>query len=347
MGMTKPVQGIGLVSGGLDSLLAVAVLKRSGVDILGVHFDNGFSPGSFKRRIERGTGSGEELERKIRHLTEILGVPVRGIDVSEEFLDLLVAPRHGYGANVNPCIDCRIFLLKKARIIMEQERADFVFTGEVLGQRPMSQHRRALDLVERASGLEGRLLRPLCAKLLPVTIPERDGRIDRASLLDIQGRSRRRQMELARDLGITDYAQPAGGCTLTDEHYARKFNDLMAHRDRRSLTREEATLLAIGRHFRLSSAVKLVVGRNQVENLYLERAWGNGLLAVPVDHPGPTVLIQGEPEEREVELAASIAARYSNAKHAPGVRVQVKGEAGERIVTVPPASDGELDRYRI
>jgi tRNA U34 2-thiouridine synthase MnmA/TrmU len=340
-------KGIGLLSGGLDSLLAVAILKEQGIDMLGINFYNGFSPGTFRRDILGEASVEEGHAEKEQKLKRILGIPVRVVDVSEEFLEMIASPRHGYGKNVNPCIDCRIFLLRKAKKIMEEEGADFVFTGEVLGQRPMSQHRKALDVVERESGLEGILLRPLSARLLPISVPEREGLVDRDRLFDIQGRSRRRQMELARELGIEEYTQPAGGCTLTDENYARRFRDLVDHRQQKALTRREAVLLAVGRHFRLSPAIRAVAGRHEAENDYLEREWKDGLLLAPADIPGPTVLVQGEPGEREIRAAAAIAARYSDGKNLPEVRIAVGSGEEARYLLVEPIEDSELERFRI
>ncbi|UCF05729.1 MAG: hypothetical protein JSV33_01435 [bacterium] len=345
--MEGRIKAIGLVSGGLDSTLAVAVLKRQGIEMLGIHFLNGFSSGMLQRLALARDEERERQAQTAQELSEILGIPVEVIDVSEEYLGLLLAPRHGYGANVNPCIDCRIFMLKKAKVRMEREGAHFIFTGEVLGQRPMSQHRQAMELVERRSGLKDLLVRPLCAKLLKPSLPEREGWVRREELLDIQGRSRRRQIELAAGLGITDYAQPAGGCTLTDDNYARRFRDLVGSREPPSVTREETVLLSIGRHLRINRNVKIVVGRDKGENMYLERYWSDSPLATTIDYPGPTTLIQGDPSGEDIVLAASITARYSDAKRQPQVRVVVRKDGTEEILTVIPAGDDEIGRYRI
>jgi tRNA U34 2-thiouridine synthase MnmA/TrmU len=343
----KRVKAIGLVSGGLDSQLAVALLKRLGCDITGLHFYNGFSPGSLKRVIRGEESESDSLEGRGRALSDLLGIAVDVCDVSEEFLEVLVSPRHGYGANVNPCIDCRIFMLKQAKERMERDGARFIFTGEVLGQRPMSQHRQAMNLVERRSGLEGLLLRPLSAKLLPHTVPEERGWIDRDQLLDIQGRSRRRQISLARELGLGEYVQPAGGCALTESAYARKFKDFMQHNDRPRIRRGEAVLLAVGRHFRLTPRLKIIVGRNETENNYLERNGAGSYLLTTPDHPGPTVLVQGEPGVEELQRAASITARYSDAKNLPVVRVKVWRDDEHRMLEAPPIPDEELEPLRI
>lgn len=334
-----------MISGGLDSVLAAALLKRQGIEVTGLHFFNGFNGGTMRRAVCEGATIEQQAGAAKERLEGLLGIEIRVMDVSGEFLGVLAAPRHGFGRNVNPCIDCRIFLLGKAREILEREGFDFVFTGEVLGQRPMSQHMKAMRLVAERSGLEGRLLRPLCAKHMPETIPEREGLVDRSLLLDINGRSRKRQMALAAELGITGYQQPAGGCTLTDENYARRYSDLVAHGA--TLSCEETILLSVGRHLRLSPAVKIVVGRRQEENEYLERAWSGGILMTTVDHPGPTTLVQGAAGEEDLIQAATVTARYSDGKKEASVRVVIGPGAGERTVEVAPASDETLERLRI
>ena len=334
-----------MISGGLDSVLAAAVIKRQGIAVTGLHFFNGFNGGTMRRAVCDGATIEQQADGAKRRLEELMGIDVRVIDVSVDFLRVLAAPEHGYGKNVNPCIDCRIFLLGRAREILEREGYDFVFTGEVLGQRPMSQNLKAMREVERQSGLEGRLLRPLCARLMAQTIPERDGLVDRSLLLDIQGRSRRRQMALAAELGITGYEQPAGGCTLTDENYARRYSDLAARGAVFSC--EDTIVLSVGRHLRLSPSVKIVVGRRQEENEYLERAWSGSALMTTVDHPGPTTLVQGEASQEDLLLAAAITARYSDGKGERSVRVAIRSGGEERIVEVAPAEDAAIDRIRI
>jgi tRNA-specific 2-thiouridylase len=341
------IRAIGLVSGGLDSLLAVRLMKDQGLDCLGLHFYNGFSPGSLKREIGGEIPREDYLEDHARTLSAMLQIPVEAADVSHEFLGLLISPRHGYGAHVNPCIDCRIFMLKQAKERMAKVGARFVFTGEVLGQRPMSQHRRTMDLIMRRSDLAGYLLRPLSAKLLPPTVPEERGWVSRDDLLDIQGRSRKRQMALASEFGLREYAQPAGGCTLTDGNYARRFRDLVQHRGGPAIRREDTVLLAVGRHFRLSDRLKIIVGRDETENRYLERSGAGTWLVTTPDHPGPTVLVQGEPDESELRLTAEIAARYSDAKHLPAVPVVARRGEENRALEVAPVPDEALERLRI
>lgn len=334
-----------MISGGLDSVLAVAVLKKLGVEITGLHFLNGFGAGSLRKRVCGKMSFAEIAEEKKEALEEKLGVPVRVIDVSEEFLGVLSDPEFGYGKNINPCIDCRIFLLRKAKEIMDAEGFDFIFTGEVLGQRPMSQHLRAMKQVEKQSGLKGRLLRPLCAKLLAPTEIEKEGLVDREKLLDIQGRTRKRQMQLAEELEIGEYATPAGGCTLTDENYARKYNDLTGHG--KAVTCEDAVLISMGRHLRLSDGVKVVVGRHELENDYLESEWGGNINLTTLDHPGPVTVVIGDPSDDEILQAAAVTARYSDGKREKSVRVSITNGEDVREIEVAPATDDDLDRWRI
>jgi tRNA-specific 2-thiouridylase len=341
------VEAIGIVSGGLDSALAVALIKRQGLEILGLHFFNGFSPNAMRKEVEGPEALESFLDDKAAALTESLGIPVEMVDISGEYLELLLSPEHGYGSQVNPCIDCRIDMLRRAARRMRSEGAEFVFTGEVLGQRPMSQHRGAMNTVERESGLRGRLVRPLSAKLLPETIPERDGLLDRSLLLDIQGRSRKRQIALADEYGITGYSQPAGGCVLTDENYGRKFREMIERDGASVLSRRMSVLLAIGRHFRLEGGARVVVGRNRTENHYIERSFPSEWLAVPVECPGPTTLVLGEVAREDLETAAAFTARYSDCKREGSVRIRIAREGEELLVDAPPAADGELERYRI
>src|SRR5512133_832263 len=337
-------KAIAMISGGLDSTLALALVRRQGIAVKAITFYTGFCITETQRR-KGGRADGTVPRNEALRAAADLEVDIEYVDISgAEYLDMLVHPRWGYGANANPCVDCRVFMMRKAREIMLAEGADFIFTGEVLGQRPKSQRRDTLRIIERESGLDGRLLRPLSAKLLPPTLPEQEGLVDREKLLDISGRSRLRQMALAGELGVVDWPQPAGGCCyLTDEAFARKFFDVLDAREaagaERKLVQEDVILLSTGRHFRLSPRAKLVVGRTEVENALLEhhvegraRLEAKGVL-------GPVALVEGVATYEERVLAAAIVARYGKGKDLP--RVVVEWREGDLVETydVPPAQD--------
>jgi hypothetical protein len=257
----------------------------------------------------------------------------------------VTAPKYGYGQAMNPCIDCRIFMLRRARGLMDEIGARFVFTGEVLGQRPMTQHMRALQLIEEQAGLKGLLLRPLSARLLPPTIPEKEGWVDRARLLGLSGRGRREQMRLAAEFQIGDYPQPAGGCcSLVDPNFARRLRDLYSHRDPESIQPEEYVMLKVGRHVRLGPGLKIVVGRNEDENRFLEMWRGQRWTLTTPDHPGPVCLLDGDPGEEELLEAARLAARYCDGKQEAEVRVLAargRDKQEQRELRVQPR--GEYD----
>jgi tRNA U34 2-thiouridine synthase MnmA/TrmU len=335
MGEKKPT-AIALLSGGLDSALAAALTKRLGFGVVGVNFSTGFCTGQGRCDTVLAVG-------------QALGIPVRLLDVAQEYLEVVKAPKFGYGSGMNPCLDCRIFMLKKAGELMEREGAEFVVTGEVLGQRPMSQHRRAMDLVAAESGLGDRLVRPLSGRLLAATWPEKQGWVRREDWLDIQGRSRRRQLELARRWGIEDFSQPAGGCCiLLEKSYAARLRDLFRQRGPQALTQEDFALLRHGRHFRLSPKAKLIVGRDETENAVLE-GFSRGRLRLEFpDVPGPTALVEGPVGEEELVLAARIAARYADVPPGEETRVQVLGPEPRvlRVRPLPP-DDPRLRELRV
>jgi tRNA U34 2-thiouridine synthase MnmA/TrmU len=279
---------------------------------------------------------------------DTLGIPLKVFNVSEEYLDVVKHPKHGYGSNMNPCIDCRIFMLKKTKAYMEVASASFIVTGEVLGQRPMSQRRDAMRLIEKEAGLEGFILRPLSAKFLPVTIPEKEGWVDREKLLSIQGRSRKPQMKLADHFGIRDYPCPAGGCLLTDPGFARRMKDLIHYDPNFSLN--DVHLLKVGRHFRFSPRLKLVVGRNEEENQKIQTFSREGDILLKISrYPGPLSLLRGDVNEREMERAAGIAVHYSKAKHLEKAEVIYKrGEEDHaRSLFVSTISDTEIEGLMI
>ena len=289
-----------------------------------------------------------ENQRFYKKAVEGLGIPLTVLNVSEEYLEIVKHPKHGYGRNMNPCIDCRIFMLKKTKAYMETSGASFIITGEVLGQRPMSQRRDAMRLIEKEAGLEGFIVRPLSAKFLPATIPEERGWVDRERFLNISGRSRKPQIKMAKQFGIHDYPCPAGGCLLTDPGFARRMRDLMAHDPDFALN--DVHLLKIGRHFRLSPSIKLVVGRHEDDNQKIQAFSQDGdLLMKVLGTPGPLSLLRGGSGNEEIEKAAAITVRYGKAKDLKNVEVQYRrvGEDVDRSLLISPVSEGEIKECRI
>jgi len=297
------MKAIILLSGGLDSTLAAELMSREGLELLAVNFK---TPFCLCDRHSSNLGCGSNARR----VANALGIKLEVINATKDFLEVLQKPKHGHGANMNPCIDCRILFFQKSKQLMEEVGASFIITGEVLGQRPMSQFRRQMDLIEKEAGLDGLVLRPLSAKLLPPTTPEKMGWISRERMLDIAGRSRKPQIALAKDLGIGDYPCPAGGCLLTDPVFARKIRDLIDHGE---LDMPNIDLLKVGRYFRLSENAKLVVGRNESENSVLSLMAKNGdYLFGPASIKGPVAVGRGAFTSELLEVACRIVTRYSD-----------------------------------
>jgi hypothetical protein len=317
-------KGIGLLSGGLDSILAVKVLQEQALELTGVTFTTPFfGP-------EPGLAAGRQA-----------GIAVRVIDIGSAHLEMIKNPRYGFGRHMNPCIDCHALMLRCAGDMLRAQGADFLFTGEVLGQRPMSQRRDALRSVEKLAGLEGLILRPLSAKLLPPTQVEIDGRVERAKLLDIHGRSRRRQIALAEFYGIRHYPNPGGGCVLTKEGFVKKLRELLERQPDASL--REVELLRHGRHFRLPGGGKLIVGRNEADNAAIVA------LAAPDDTllrtrgvAGPVGLLPMAAGAGDVRVAREIVASYSDAAVSERVQVEKCGDAGTDAFPVNKADPGSF-----
>lgn len=340
----KEIHALGLLSGGLDSVLALAVVRAQGIRVTALRFTLGFGFPEYHQALGEPDAGRWNPHPQVMLPSD---VPVVKLDVVEEFRKVLVHPRHGYGSGVNPCIDCKIFMFRKAKACLEEQGAHFAFSGEVLGQRPMSQHRRALDEIEKESGLTGILLRPLSAKLLPPTVPEQRGWVDRERLYNISGRSRKEQLRLATEFGIRDFPQPAGGCFLTEKVFAERLQDLFAHKGRDALVSTDLELLKAGRHFRLSPVAKAVVGRRRGENEFLGRFREGRTFLRVVSHPGPTAILDGSVTPEEVEKAARIAARYSDGwkEGRVVVRWERNGEQGD--LPVEPCQDDEIALLRI
>lgn len=297
--MSERVHGVCLFSGGLDSLLALRLISDLGVRVTALHLVLPVHP-----------RSASDLSLLERRAVELGAEDFRLHDPGESFLELVKAPRYGYGRNANPCLDCRLMAFNAGRELMEELGADFVFSGEVVGERPMSQRREAMDLLERESGLRGRLLRPLSARLLPETEVERRGLIDRDRLLSLRGRGRKPQLELARCFGITDFPTPAGGCLLTDPGYALRVREALGHDE---LETADFELLRWGRHFRLPGGTKLVLGRNKDDNDGLRAAARPGDTLLTTDYPAPLGLLRRgrSPGVEERLLAARILVGYA------------------------------------
>lgn len=343
--MNAKPRGIGLLSGGLDSAVACMVVRDAGAEVECLHFFTGFCVTGHNSRVGRRD---RPIANQALQVAAEMGVPVELVDVAEDYLTVVLEPKFGYGRNMNPCIDCRVFMLNRAKEHMEKVGADFVFTGEVLGQRPMSQLKRSLRAIEEEVGLQGRLLRPLSAQLLPPTLVEKERLLDRERLHDIHGRGRKRQIALARQFGISKFMQPAGGCCfLTDETYSNKFKDVIAHSNGNGLEVEDIFILGVGRHFRLGSALKLIIGRDEVENRFLEHYARDHWLVRVVGFVGPTAIVMGEFAETDLDAIAAMVARYSDGKNEPIVEVRLTLGNDERSVTAVPATDEFLRRHRV
>ncbi len=345
----KKIKALGMISGGLDSTLATKVLIDQGIEVEGVNFSTGFCITEHTRNFKDEKKAPLRPNEALR-LAGDLKFKMHIIDVSADYLPVVLKPKYGYGANLNPCIDCRIFMFKRMRKLMDEFGADFMYTGEVLGQRPMSQHREAMKAIEMDSGLTGLVIRPLSAGLLDPTIPEVKGWVDRNKLLRITGRSRKPQMALAKDMGMEDYPQPAGGCCyLTDPQYAKKLQDFFDNNDPETLAQETVIMLKVGRHFRMSESIKVIVGRNERENNFL-KAYERGRHAFYIpDIPSAHMLaeIKGEPSEEDLGRLASIAARYSDAESGARVAVYHRFGATEEVIEAPAIAETDLERWRL
>jgi len=324
------VRALGLISGGLDSILSALVLKEQGIEVAWVNFETPFF--------------GSDRARSAARMT---GIPLRVKNITQVYVEMLKNPNCGYGTNMNPCLDCHALMLEIAGSMMTREGFDFLFTGEVVGQRPMSQTKPSLRYVEKRSGFAGHILRPLSAKLLPPTIPEERGLVDRERLLDISGRSRKRQIELAEAFGISDYPSPGGGCLLTDPAFSRRVKDLLEHQE--ECQERDFELLKYGRHFRLPANHKVIVGRTKEENRQILGLTypDKDILLHMMDIPGPTTLIPfGAPEEIVYE-AASLCAAYSKSQDDQPARVSVKSPGGSEVLTVQGTSPKKYHPYLI
>ncbi|MBC7092114.1 MAG: hypothetical protein H5T50_09465 [Nitrososphaeria archaeon] len=320
--MSYKPKAILLYSGGLDSTLALYLLNSQNIDVIALAFVTPFY--NYNRESKAFKNIIDTVNR--------LGCKLKTIYLQEEYLPILKSPKYGFGRAANPCIDCRILMMKYAKKVMEEEGADFIATGEVLGQRPFSQTIECLKKIDREADVKGLVLRPLSAKLLPETIPESRGLVKREQLLDIRGRSRRRQLELAKRFGIREYPSPAGGCLLTETAFGRRFDDLRKHLPNFEL--KDVILLKFGRHFRLDNSTKIIVGRNKSENEEMvKHVSPENIIFEVMDYKGPIGLYYGNLNEINIKKAASLIISYSKAPKNIPVKVKFYNKLGfEKIV---------------
>jgi len=345
------IKAVALMSGGLDSMLATKVIEKLGIEVYGINFYTGFCITEQRRRVDgaKSAASKKKLENAALKSAAEIEIPVEIVDISEEYLKMVTNPRHGYGSNVNPCIDCRIHMLREAHKYMQKIGAQFIVTGEVVGQRPMSQHRNTMGMIEKEAGVAGLVLRPLSAKLLEPTIPEKTGLVDREALYAIGGRGRNPQMKLARELGIAVFPNPGGGCCfLTDQTYAERFFDLMKHREQKTLTMEDVVRLRLGRHFRIKETHKIIIGRNEAENDLIEKYAGENMAIIKATvEKGPVGLIEGIFEDSDIVLAAAITAGYGKAKNMDSVEFEIITGSVRRVMDIKPVDPQIYSKFII
>ena len=326
----KKSKGLGLCSGGLDSILAGVVLREQGIHVEWITFETPFFSAD-----------------KAKKASAMTGIPLRVERITNVYLKMLKNPPCGYGKHMNPCLDCHALMFRLAGQIMEKEGFDFLFSGEVLGQRPMSQTRPSLRYVEKHSGYDGYLIRPLSALRLEESIPEKEGLVDREKLLGIAGRGRKDQIRLAKQYGIIDYPAPAGGCLLTDKGYANRLRDLFKHQD--DAPERDLEMLKYGRHFRLDKRTKIVVGRTKADNDMIQR-WVDpteDTILKTIGYPGPLVVMPKGGAQGTIPLAAAICAGYTKAPVEQPIRVRVVSPQGERTVEILPVKPGSVSRLLI
>jgi hypothetical protein len=350
--MTTKHKAVALISGGLDSMLAVRVLQEQGIEVEGINFFTGFCVEGHTHAI-RNKDKKKQKRNNALWVAEQLGIKLHIVDVIEEYKDVLLNPKHGYGANMNPCLDCKIFMVNKAVEWVKENHKngfDFIITGEVIGQRPMSQRKDTMPVVARESGADDILLRPLCAKNLPATKPELEGWVDREKLYDFSGRNRKPQMALAKQFGFADYASPAGGCCfLTDENYSKKLVDLWDGRGSREYEMDDIMLLKVGRHIRPKPHFKLIIARDAGESKFLEGYRKQYTSLHAVSHNGPLALVDGDATVDDYPLIAALVARYGQGRDAEQVEVKIAALDGSSnsLTVAPIASENVLEEWHV
>ena len=336
MSENKKKKVVALLSGGLDSQLAVKMMQRQGFEVSAVAIKTPFCD------FDCGRGCGFE----IRERADTLGIDLKTVYLGDEYIDMLKNPKHGFGSGMNPCIDCRAMMFKAAKKQMEEIGAEFIISGEVLGQRPMSQHGPALRTIEKESDLQGKIVRPLSAALLPKTEPEKNGLIKREDLGMIKGRSRKVQLQLAKEYGIENPPNAGGGCLLTDPSFSLRAKDLFHYVENPTIN--DIDLLKIGRHFRLDGSTKLVVGRDHNENEMIKSlALPNDILLEARDHVGPISILRGKNSDDHVNFAAQITLRYSDSPKAESTIVVTEKNGKKGEVLTKHADESAYVKFRI
>ena len=334
------VKAVALLSGGLDSTLAVKLMIEQGIEVHALNFTSSFCT------CNHGGKDGGGCRSESRRVADEFGIPLKVLVKGAEYISIVKNPKHGYGKGMNPCVDCRIFMFKLAKDYMLEIGASFIITGEVLGQRPMSQRKDAFRVIEREAGLEGLILRPLSAKQLEPTIPEKEGLVDRERLLDVLGRSRRQQIDLAEELDINNYPCPSGGCLLTDKIFSKKVRDLLTNKD--DVTKKDLALLKTGRHFRFKGE-KIIVGRNEDDNKKLKGMLQEGdTLVEPCAFPGPVAILSGTDDEEVRDFAGRLIVKYALEKTEGKRRLRaVRGEDATEFEVEGPAPEPLIEEARV
>lgn len=341
--MTQSRKAIALISGGLDSLLAAKIILEQNIHVEGINFYTGFCVEGHTHAI-RNQDKQKQKRNNALWVAEQLGIKLHIVDVIDEYKDILTNPKHGYGANLNPCLDCKGFMVRKAHEWILENNFDFIITGEVIGQRPMSQRKETMPVIAHESGANDLLLRPLCAQLLPETLPEKNGWVNREKLLAFNGRNRKPQMALAKKFGFNDYAQPAGGCCfLTDPSYASKLGDLWQARGNKNYDLDDIMLLKVGRHIRPDKDIKIIIARDEGETNFLSGYRKRFTRLQAISHTGPLALIDGNASAANIKLAAQLTARYGKGRMAEQVTFEIHDTTGaKRELTVSPMSPDNI-----